>query len=122
MKVCLSSTGITLDANVDPRFGRCVYFIIYDTATDTFESYENDSRNAMGGAGIQAAQKALEYKVEAVISGNIGPNAFKVFQSAQIKIFTGASGSIRNTIAQLKNNELTQAASSNVQSHYGMGR
>jgi len=89
---------------------------------DTFEYYENKSRDAMGGAGIQAAQKALEYKIEAVISGNIGPNAFRVFQSSQIKIYTNVSGSIRSAIAQLKNGELVLAASSNVSSHYGMGR
>jgi len=122
MKVCISSTGITLDSNVDPRFGRCAYFIIYDTSTDTFEYYKNESRDAMGGAGIKAAQKALENKVDTVISGSIGPNAFKVFQSSQIKIYTGVSGSIRSAIAQLKNNELTQAAVPNVQSHYGMVR
>ena len=122
MKVCISSTGITLDSNVDPRFGRCAFFIIYNTDSDTFEYYENDSRNAMGGAGIQAAQKALENKIDAVISGNIGPNAFKVFNTSAIKIYTGVSGSIRNAIAQLKNNELNQAAAPNVQSHYGMGR
>ncbi|MCL5071102.1 MAG: dinitrogenase iron-molybdenum cofactor biosynthesis protein, partial [Actinobacteria bacterium] len=93
-----------------------------DTDLDTFEYYENESRNAMGGAGIKAAQKALENKVDAVISGSIGPNAFRVFQSSQIKIYTNVSGSIRSAIMQLKNNELNQAASSNVSSHYGMGR
>ena len=122
MKVYISSTGTTLDSNVDPRFGRCAFFIIYNTDSDTFEYYENDSRNAMGGAGIKAAQKALENKIDAVISGSIGPNAFRVFNSSTIKIYTGVSGSIRSAIAQLKNNELTQAASSNVQSHYGIGR
>ena len=122
MKVCISSTGITLDSNVDPRFGRCAFFIIYNTDSDTFEYYENESRNTMGGAGIQAAQKALENKVDAVISGNIGPNSFKVFNTSAIKIYTGVSGSIRDVIAQLKNNELNQAAAPNVQSHYGTGR
>ena len=125
MKVCLSSTGTTLDSNVDPRFGRCAYFIIYDTSADTFEYYANESRNAMGGAGIQAAQRVIEKGAEAVISGDIGPNSFRVLQSAPngpIKIYSGVSGTIRSAIAQLKNNELTQAASSNVQSHYGMGR
>ena len=122
MKVCISSTGTTLDSNVDPRFGRCAFFIIYDTGSDTFEYYENESRNAMGGAGIQAAQKALENKIDAVISGSIGPNAFRVLNSSTIKIYTGVSGSIRSVITQLKNNELNQAAAPNVQSHYGMGR
>jgi predicted Fe-Mo cluster-binding NifX family protein len=124
MKVCLSSTGTTLDSNVDPRFGRCAYFIIYDISTDTFEYYANESRDAMGGAGIQAAQKVIEKGAEAVISGNIGPNSFKVLQSAPngpIKIYSGVSGTIRDAIAQLKNNELKPVTSSSVQSHYGTG-
>jgi len=125
MKVCISSTGTSLDSNVDPRFGRCAYFIIYDTSTDTFEYFANEGRDAMGGAGIQAAQKVVEKGADAVISGNIGPNSFKVLQSApnrQIKIYSGVSGTVRNAIAQLKNNELKPVTTSSVQSHYGMGR
>jgi len=56
MKIVITSTGTSLDSNVDPRFGRCAYFILYDTDSDTFEAIENASRNAMGGAGIQSGQ------------------------------------------------------------------
>jgi len=63
MKIGISSTGEDLNAQVDPRFGRCQYFLIVDTDTMNFESIPNESAMASGGAGIQAAQTiAKAYK------------------------------------------------------------
>jgi len=62
MKIAISSSGTSLDSNVDPRFGRCQYYIIYDTNTDSFEYVDNESRQAMGGAGIQASQFLVNKK------------------------------------------------------------
>lgn len=36
MKVCVTSNGDNLEATVDPRFGRCGYFIIVDPGTLEF--------------------------------------------------------------------------------------
>lgn len=41
MKICITSEGKTLDSKVDPRFGRCQYFIIVDSETLVFEAVEN---------------------------------------------------------------------------------
>jgi len=56
MRIAITATGLTLDAEVDPRFGRCQYFIIVDPETLEFESLENSSAMAGGGAGISAGQ------------------------------------------------------------------
>jgi len=56
MKIAVSSTGPTLDAMVDPRLGRCQYFIIIDPETMEFEGIQNSSTTLMHGAGIQTAQ------------------------------------------------------------------
>ena len=122
MKLCITSTGTSLDSNVDPRFGRSPYFIIYDTGSDTFESIENASREAMGGAGIQAGQLIVSKNVGAVITGNFGPNAFRVLQAAKIKMYSGVSGTVREAIEKYKNGRLAETSSPDVQSHYGMGR
>jgi predicted Fe-Mo cluster-binding NifX family protein len=45
-----------------------------------------------GGAGIQAAQTVANRGVEAVITGQIGPNAVRVLNSAGIAVYVGASG------------------------------
>ncbi|MEA2090316.1 MAG: NifB/NifX family molybdenum-iron cluster-binding protein, partial [Thermoproteota archaeon] len=56
MKICVSAVAGDLDAQVDPRFGRCPYFVVVDSETMRFEVVPNVASRAMGGAGIQAAQ------------------------------------------------------------------
>ena len=91
MKVGITSNGENLDSDIDQRFGRCKYFIIVDTETMDFEALSNENMMASGGAGIQAAQTIANKGVEAVITGNIGPNAFQTLAAAGIKIYTDAS-------------------------------
>ena len=38
MKIAITSTGPKLEDKVDPRFGRCRYFILFDTDTNKFEA------------------------------------------------------------------------------------
>lgn len=122
MKICITSTGTSLDSDVDPRFGRCPFFIIYDIDSGTFEAVENVNRQAMGGAGIQSGQLVASKNVEAVITGNFGPNAFRVLQAAKIKTYSGVSGTVKEAIEKYKNGQLTDTSAPDVQSHYGMGR
>ena len=98
MKIAVSVTGPDIDAEIDPRFGRCQYFLIVNTDTMEFDSIPNASATAMGGAGIQAAQTVAAKNVEIVITGNVGPNAFQTLNAAGIKVITGASGSARDAI------------------------
>ena len=75
MEIAISATGPTLDADVDPRFGRCQYFIIADPETMQFEAMDNSSATAAGGAGISAGQAIVGKGAQAVLTGNCGPNA-----------------------------------------------
>ena len=121
MKIGISATGKTLDAEVDPRFGRCQYFIIADIDTDDFEAVDNSSATAAGGAGISAAQMVVQKGVEAVLTGNCGPNAHQVFSSAGVKVITGVSGKVKDAIAEYKLGTYSVAQQANVPDHYGMG-
>jgi predicted Fe-Mo cluster-binding NifX family protein len=121
MKIAISATGPTIDAEVDPRFGRCQYFIIADPATMEFEAIDNASASAAGGAGISAAQMIVKKGVEAVLTGNCGPNAHGVLASAGVKIITGVSGKIKDAIAEYKLGTFSVAQQANVPDHYGMG-
>lgn len=109
MKVAVSATGGTLDSQVDPRFGRCQYFVIVDTETMSFEAIQNMSAGSMSGAGIQAAQEIAGRGVGAVITGNIGPNAYQVLSSAGIRILIGASGTVRAAVEMFKRGQLQDA-------------
>ena len=121
MKIAISASGQNLDADVDPRFGRCQYFIIADTETEEFEAISNDSAAASGGAGISAAQMIVKKGVEAVLTGNCGPNAHQVLSPAGIKVITGVSGKIKDAIAEYKMGTYSAAQQANVPDHFGMG-
>jgi predicted Fe-Mo cluster-binding NifX family protein len=118
MKLAVSSTEAGLDARMDPRFGRCAYFVIVDVDSLQTESLANESQGLGGGAGIQAAQSVAARGVKAVITGNCGPKAFKVLERAGVEILVGASGTVADAIDQFKRNQLTPVDSPNVEGHW----
>ncbi len=120
MKICISSQGNTLDSQVDPRFGRCQYFIIVDTDTLEFESVKNPNIDAMGGAGIQSGQLIASKNVKAVLTGNVGPNAFQTLQAVGIEVITGISGSVKEAIEKYKKGNFTVAQGPSTASHSSM--
>ena len=122
LKICISSTGKDLDAYVNPRFGRCSYFLVVDTETLSFNYISNESAMASGGAGIQAAQAVAKTGVEAVITGNMGPNAFQTLSAAGIRVFIGANGTVKEAVEKYKKGDLKEAEAPNVGSHSGMRR
>jgi predicted Fe-Mo cluster-binding NifX family protein/ferredoxin len=120
MKIAVTSTGPTLDDNVEARFGRCPYFLIVDTDTMQLEAIENPNIALGGGAGIQSAQLMSEKGVTTVLTGNCGPNAFNVFGQAGIQVIIGVSGPVRNAVEQFKAGAFSSASGPNVASHFGM--
>ena len=119
-KICITSQGNTLDSNVDPRFGRCQYFIIIDTDTMEFEAVENSSVAASGGAGIVSGQLVSSKGVKVVLTGNVGPNAFQTLRAAKIDVITGVSGSIKEAVERYKKGELKPTQGPSVDSKFGM--
>lgn len=122
MKVCVTSQGDNLEARVDPRFGRCQYFLIIDTDTLKFESIKNPNVDTMGGAGIQSGQVMVDKNVKAVITGNIGPNAYKTLQVAGIDVIAGAEGVVKEIIEKFKKGELKKVKAPTTDSHFGMNK
>ena len=121
MKIAITAKGEDLEAEVDPRFGRCQYFILVDSETMEFEALTNESAMASGGAGPQAVQFLSNHGVEAIITGNLGPNASMAVNASDIKAFTGAGGtSVREAIEQQKTGKLQESSSATVESHAGM--
>ena len=123
MKVVVSAMGKDLDAQMDPRFGRCAGFIFVDTDTMEFEALENPNVMAAGGAGIQSAQLIANRGAEVVLTGNVGPNAFQTLSALGVKIVTGVTGTVRDAVERFKRGEFQQQMVSQptVPGHYGMG-
>ncbi|MDZ7838048.1 MAG: NifB/NifX family molybdenum-iron cluster-binding protein [Actinomycetota bacterium] len=96
-------------------------FIFYDTENDSFEHMSNEARGAMGGAGIQTGQMIASKGAKAVVTGNVGPNAFRVLSTGKVKIYTGVSGKVSEAVEKFKAGQLTETTAPNVTSHFGMG-
>jgi len=122
MRIAVSASGLSLDAEVDPRFGRCQYFIIIDPDTLEFESIENSSATASGGAGISAAQIVASKGVEAILTGNCGPNAYQVLSPAGIKVIAGVSGKVQDAVRDYKAGKYQANSQPNVSVHFGMDK
>lgn len=122
MKICVTSRGDNLNSEVDPRFGRCSFFILVDPDSLEFSAFPNEMAMMSGGAGIQAGQFMAEKGVEAVITGNCGPNAFRTLTAAGIGVFTGASGTIKDALDAYKNGKLDSSQGPSVGSHFGMSK
>ena len=120
MKVAVTSKSNTLESEIDPRFGRCSFFIIVDIDTMDFETISNESVMASGGAGIKAAQNVAKTGVEAVITGNMGPNAFQTLSASGIMVFTDTNGTVKDAISKYKRGKLQKIESASVGSHFGM--
>ena len=121
MKICVTSMGDNLDSDVDPRFGRCKYFLIIDTDSMNVESVSNDGMMASGGAGIQAAQMVAKTGAGTVITGNVGPNAFQTLTAAGVKVITGVNGSIKDVVDKFNRGKLEKTETPSVRSHFGIG-
>jgi predicted Fe-Mo cluster-binding NifX family protein len=111
VKIAIASSGKTLDSSVDPRFGRCPYFLIVDSETGKFETIENTSGQAFRGAGISAAQMIANKKVGVVIAGNFGPNALNVLNASGIKIFVGLGKTAKEALVYYQEGKLEEITS-----------
>ena len=120
MKIAITATGPDLNSQVDPRFGRCPYFLIVDPETLDLEVVENSNVAAMSGAGIQSAQLIANKGVKSLLTGNCGPNAYQTMQAAGIEVIVGVTGTIKEAIEKYKKGEFRVTAGPNVASHFGV--
>lgn len=119
MKIAVTTSGESLDAPLDPRFGRAKKFLLYDTDSGEFELIDNvQNLNAPQGAGIQAAQNVSSLGAAVVITGNCGPKAYKTLMAAGIKVVVGSEGSVMQAIEQFERGKLKPAEAPNVEGHW----
>lgn len=120
MKVVVTSLGETLDSPVDQRFGRARYFIFYDSGTGEWSAADNKQNlSAAQGAGIQAGQKVVELGAEVVLTGHCGPKAFATLRAGGIAVYSGAAGTVKESINTFLKGELKCADGADVEGHFG---
>ena len=121
MRVAVSADGETRESPVDQRFGRCRYLVVCDTETGDTEAHDNTvNLNAAQGAGIQTATNVAALGVTAVITGHVGPNAFRALAAANVAVYTGCTGTVGEAVEALVNGELTPTAAADAEAHGGM--
>ncbi len=121
MKIAVSATGKDLHSEIDPRFGRCPFFLLVDPETMAFEALENEGLTAMGGAGIQATQQIVSRGATVLITGHLGPNAASALSASGIKVYLVPGGTVKDVIEDYKKGNLREASGASVPPHFGMG-
>lgn len=86
MKVAITSTGNTLDSKLDSRFGRCSFFVIYNTGNQSVEFIPNPNKDNLEGAGPASAQLVASQGVTLVVSGEFGAKVKSIFDSLKIQL------------------------------------
>jgi len=119
MKIAVTAQEKDLSSEIDLRFGRAKWLIVVDTETGDFEAHDNIvNLNAVQGAGIQTGQNIANLGVEAVITGNVGPNAFKTLNAAGVKIFLTEKQTVQEAIDSFKAGKLEEVNQANVEGHW----
>lgn len=120
MKVAITASGEDLNSPVDRVFGRARYFVITDTEETNVEVLENSQNvNAAQGAGIQSARQIANKSVDVVLTGNVGPNAFKTLEAASIRVFQFESDilTIRDALTAWKEGRLQEVKAPTAKGH-----
>jgi len=121
MKVAVAAAGRDLDAQTDPRFGRCQYFVIVETDDMSLEALDNTAAMQGSGAGIAAVQLVANAGAEAVIASNLGPNAFGALNAGGLKVYSFEGGTVGQAVTALQSGLLAPIGNANVPSHFGTG-
>jgi predicted Fe-Mo cluster-binding NifX family protein len=121
MKIAVTANGEGLDAFTSPFFGRCQWYVLVETETLQYETLANPALSASGGAGIQAAQYLIEQGAQAILSGNVGPNAFQVLEAAGIPVYVSTDGTVRQAVESFQAGQLASVHAPTAPSHIGLG-
>jgi len=119
VRIAVSVSAPSLDAQVDPRFGRAPYFLLVDPETWEWEALPNQAQlQAPQGAGIQAAAMLARHRPAAVLTGHCGPKAFYTLKAAGVEVIVGVAGSVREAVAGYRAGKYAPAKEPDVTAHW----
>lgn len=119
MKIAFTTSGDSLSAPLDERFGRAPKFLVYDTGDEAISIVDNEQNlNAAQGAGIQSAETVVKTGAKAVVTGNCGPKAYRVLSAAGIKVFNANAKTVADALSQYRSGSLIEANAANVEGHW----
>ncbi|MDR3686947.1 MAG: NifB/NifX family molybdenum-iron cluster-binding protein [Coriobacteriia bacterium] len=114
MKLAVSALGPNLDDKVDERFGRAAYLLIVDADTLAVDVLDNSAnKHALQGAGLGAAEAVSAASADAVITGHLGPKAFRALDAIDVHGYSGVGMTVREAIGAFAMNTLEPLDDSN---------
>jgi len=108
MKIAIPVENNDENTSMDNRFGRSLYYAIYDSDKDSFEFLKNPASQARGGAGVQAVEFIIKNGAKAVIVPQLGPNADHALKTSGITIFQGTKEPIKKLVEMWKSGNLNK--------------
>lgn len=119
MKIAFSTSGESLDAPLDARFGRAPGFLLYDLEAGLAQLIDNGvSRASSQGAGIQAADSVARAGAGAVVTGHCGPKAFQVLHAAGIRVFSCHASTVGEALNQYRSGALVEQLEADGAGHH----
>ena len=119
MKIALSTSGETLEAPLDSRFGRASKFILYDLERDYFEVIDNrQNLDTSQGAGIQSAETIARSGASGLVTGHCGPKAFRVLSAAGIAVYNCGEATVADALKAFREGMLKTMDSADVEGHW----
>lgn len=122
MRIVVTADGAGLNAPASTMFGRCHTYVFVETDTMEVENLENQATSSASGAGIAAAQFVIDQGAQAVITGNVGPNAYSVLQAAGVPVYVLDGGSVLDVVEAFKEGQLPEVGGATGPAHAGLGR
>ena len=101
MTILIPTAKNDLSGEIDLRFARAPYFIIYDTEKKTTEIKENPYKDGARAVGTMVAQYIINEGIKVVVAKDMGPNAKMILTEANIEI-KKISGSVKEALSQFK--------------------
>ena len=109
MKVAVPSKGRSVDSEIETRFSGSPFLVVVDTETGDVKAFENPGASAKDAACVDTVEFLAGKGVKAVLTGNVGHNAFVTLQDATIRIYLGATGTVRSAVENFKKRRLSRA-------------
>lgn len=86
MRVAITSTGHSLESDLDRRFARCNYFVIFDSTSGSVEFIPNPNKNLEENAGPASVELLTSRKTDKIISGEFGTKIKTMLDSLKIQL------------------------------------
>lgn len=119
MKIAVTAQNALPESEIDTRFGRARFFLVYDDEKQQWSVLDNKQNlQSAQGAGIQSAATVVNAGCKVLVGGHCGPKAFAALSCAGVKVYTINGGTVSDAVQLYKSGKLTKIESADVEGHW----